>query len=283
MVTLFAERPDSWRTRVATGQTRIWVICNLLCPAFAGHEEWLDYHQYEDIRTLINNRQNNRRRGRGGGPRPNGANPGNDRGNRIDNRARGNANQLFEKYKTLARDAQMQGDRVMSEYYFQFADHYFRVLSENRPRFDEQNRGRPDQNDRDDQFDYGDDDGGQDNAAPAYANHRGYGQPQAQAAPAHEPVDAMQPDMAEPYGANGHAASAEPVAEERGGRGRRPRARRDEASPDLLANVDETAKEETRIEVDRLPPAFAAPEGEDAVDKPKRRGRRPRAESAAEL
>ncbi len=89
---------------------------------------------------MINNRQNGRRRGRGGGgPQVRGPNNGNDRGNRIDNRARGNAAQLHEKYKNLARDAQTQGDRVMTEYYHQFADHYFRVLSESRSRFDEQN------------------------------------------------------------------------------------------------------------------------------------------------
>ena len=34
---------------------------------------------------------------------------------------------------------QTQGDRVMTEYYLQFADHYFRVLSESRARFEEQN------------------------------------------------------------------------------------------------------------------------------------------------
>ena len=38
-------------------------------------------------------------------------NPG--AGNRQDNRQRGNAAQLLEKYKGLARDAQMQGDRVV--------------------------------------------------------------------------------------------------------------------------------------------------------------------------
>ena len=65
-----------------------------------------------------------------------------DSGNRIDNRARGNAAQLLEKYKTLARDAQMQGDRVNVEYYLQFADHYFRVLAETRARFEE-NGGAP--------------------------------------------------------------------------------------------------------------------------------------------
>ena len=64
-------------------------------------------------------------------------------GNRQDNRQRGNAAQLLEKYKTLARDAQLAGDRVQTEYYLQYADHYFRVLEENRSRFEEQNQRRP--------------------------------------------------------------------------------------------------------------------------------------------
>jgi hypothetical protein len=89
---------------------------------------------------LINNRQNGRRRGRGGQRPGGGGNPGQPNGNRIDNRARGNANQLYEKYKALAADSQRQGDRVTTEYYLQFADHYFRVLSESRPRFEEQRR-----------------------------------------------------------------------------------------------------------------------------------------------
>jgi hypothetical protein len=98
---------------------------------------------------LINNRQNGRRRGRGGGPRsPNNTpNPG----NRQDNRSRGNAVQLHEKYKALARDAQLSGDRVQTEYFLQFADHYFRVLSENRPRFEEQRPRRDDFNSFDDE------------------------------------------------------------------------------------------------------------------------------------
>ena len=106
---------------------------------------------------MINNRQNGRRRGRGGQQARNGQPGGPDRGNRLDNRARGNAAQLLEKYKTLARDAQMQGDRVNTEYYLQFADHYFRVLSENRARFEEQRPAR--QNDNRDEFG-GDEEGG---------------------------------------------------------------------------------------------------------------------------
>ena len=58
---------------------------------------------------MINNRQQSgRRRGRGG-QRPQGSPGRPEQGNRIDNRARGNASQLLEKYKTLARDAQTQG------------------------------------------------------------------------------------------------------------------------------------------------------------------------------
>jgi hypothetical protein len=106
---------------------------------------------------LINNRQNGRRRGRGGQQARNGQPGAPDRGNRLDSRARGNAAQLLEKFKTLARDAQMQGDRVNTEYYLQFADHYFRVLSENRARFEEQ---RPPTRQSDNRDEFGDDDGG---------------------------------------------------------------------------------------------------------------------------
>ncbi|MBB4265629.1 DUF4167 domain-containing protein [Roseospira visakhapatnamensis] len=42
-------------------------------------------------------------------------------------RLRGNAMQLVEKYTALARDAGSQGDRVLSENYYQHADHYHRV------------------------------------------------------------------------------------------------------------------------------------------------------------
>jgi hypothetical protein len=68
--------------------------------------------------------------------------PGNAGVNRQDNRQRGNAAQLLEKYKSMARDAQLAGDRVQTEYYLQYADHYFRVLEDNRSRFEEQQAQR---------------------------------------------------------------------------------------------------------------------------------------------
>lgn len=96
---------------------------------------------------MINNRQGGRRRGRGG---QRGQNVGGQPGNRQDNRQRGNAAQLLEKYKSMARDAQLSGDRVQTEYYLQFADHYFRVLGESRSRFDEQRPQRGDDGDEGD-------------------------------------------------------------------------------------------------------------------------------------
>lgn len=104
-----------------------------------------------------NNNRNNRRRGRGN--RNQGGNGA--QLNRIDSRARGNAPQMLDKYKKLAQDAHHNGDRVQMEYYLQFADHYFRVIADNKARMDEQ-RGSAGGNGRRDEReqveDYGDDD-----------------------------------------------------------------------------------------------------------------------------
>lgn len=62
---------------------------------------------------------------------------GGQAGNRLEVRVRGNAHQLLEKYKVLARDAHQAGDRVAAEYYLQHADHYFRVLNDSRIRQEE--------------------------------------------------------------------------------------------------------------------------------------------------
>ena len=89
---------------------------------------------------MNNNRgNNNRRRGRGNRQNNGG---GGQQLNRIDSRARGNAPQLLEKYRKLAHDAHLNGDRVQAEYYLQFADHYFRVLADTRLRQEEQRARR---------------------------------------------------------------------------------------------------------------------------------------------
>lgn len=49
--------------------------------------------------------------------------------NGPDMRLRGTAQQLFEKYLQLGRDAFGSGDRVTAEGYFQHAEHYFRILN----------------------------------------------------------------------------------------------------------------------------------------------------------
>jgi hypothetical protein len=46
-----------------------------------------------------------------------------------DVRVRGTAQQLFERYLQLGRDATGAGDRVQAEAYFQHAEHYFRILN----------------------------------------------------------------------------------------------------------------------------------------------------------
>jgi len=41
-----------------------------------------------------------------------------------------NASKLIEKYNNLAREALANEDKILSESYFQYADHFTRVLSE---------------------------------------------------------------------------------------------------------------------------------------------------------
>ncbi|CAH2400493.1 DUF4167 domain-containing protein [Mesorhizobium escarrei] len=82
--------------------------------------------------------QNRRMRGRnnnGGGNNNNnnrkGPNPltRNYESNGPDVKIRGSAQQIAEKYATLARDAQSSGDRVMAENYLQHAEHYNRIIA----------------------------------------------------------------------------------------------------------------------------------------------------------
>lgn len=67
-----------------------------------------------------------RSRGRGNGKRPQKNHNFDSSG--PEGRVRGNAQQVYEKYVGLARDAQLAGDRIATENYFQHAEHYLRVL-----------------------------------------------------------------------------------------------------------------------------------------------------------
>ncbi len=74
---------------------------------------------------------NNRRsRSRGGGKRHTGGGKGQSfESNGPDVKIRGTAQQLQEKYLGLARDAASFGDRVAAEAFFQYAEHYYRVIN----------------------------------------------------------------------------------------------------------------------------------------------------------
>ena len=74
-------------------------------------------------------RGRNQRRRQGGGNNPNRALDSNG----PDVRIRGTANQIYDKYVALARDASSAGDRIKVESYLQHAEHYFRVIRATQP------------------------------------------------------------------------------------------------------------------------------------------------------
>ncbi len=45
-------------------------------------------------------------------------------------RNRGNVSQQYNKYLKLAKEAFRSGDRIQSEYFYQFTDHYYRLMVE---------------------------------------------------------------------------------------------------------------------------------------------------------
>ena len=49
---------------------------------------------------------------------------------KVPSRNNHNASKLVEKYNDLAREALTSGDKILSESYFQHADHFMRILKE---------------------------------------------------------------------------------------------------------------------------------------------------------
>jgi len=89
------------------------------------------------FRNNNNNRRNNFRRNdrnfKSNGDRPKfGSNYSNNDNfkRKIPGRNNHNASKLIEKYNNLAREALSAGDKILSENYFQHADHFTRVLNE---------------------------------------------------------------------------------------------------------------------------------------------------------
>ena len=78
---------------------------------------------------MKHNSGNRRPRSRGGKQRHGGGGRNNYESNGPGGKVRGTAQQVLDKYLGLARDAQSSGDRIGAEFFFQFAEHYFRVLN----------------------------------------------------------------------------------------------------------------------------------------------------------
>ena len=84
-----------------------------------------------------NNRRNSFRRNdrnfKSNGDRPKfGSNFSNNENfqRKVPGRNNHNASKLIEKYNNLAREALSSGDKILSENYFQHADHFTRILDE---------------------------------------------------------------------------------------------------------------------------------------------------------
>lgn len=237
------------------------------------------------------NRNNNRRRGRGNRNQGGG---GGHQQNRIDSRARGNAPQLLDKYKKLAQDAQHNGDRVQAEYYLQFADHYFRVIADNKAR-QEESRGRRDERDEydDDGSDYGAEDSGEQRSElrdQGGDDRRRGGNNQRRQRPRRDDYEALD------RGTEGDEITAEdnPFAGEEAGerdsrqgrQERAPRAERGERRPrrrdsgrDEQASAGDDAP--ASFDASTLPPSINAG-AEDEAPKPRLKPRRRRTSDEAE-
>ena len=181
-------------------------------------------------------------------------------GNRQDNRQRGNAAQLLEKYKTLARDAQLAGDRVQTEYYLQYADHYFRVLEENRSRFEEQQAHRRPRRDEEDYDSDGEGD---------------------------EEIAADSDSDEEDNDGDVDTRQRAPRGRDRDrGRDRYERRDRQPVRGGNPSRDDDSRNEddaEERIPLAVLPPAIGASDSDEPVaEKPRRRTRKPRADEGDE-
>ena len=202
----------------------------------------------QEGRISLNNNRNNNNRRRGRGNRQNQG--GGNNQNRIDSRARGNAPQLLDKYKKLAQDAQHNGDRVQAEYYLQFADHYFRVIADNKARQDEARAKR-----NDDRGQANDDDGENDGDDRRNARRR----------------NEVQND--------GRGDDRDDNRNEKRGRGRGRKSRDDDDRQDEASSQDdegnEAAVEEKPKRRGRKPKVETA-DADAGEDKPKRRGRKPK-------
>ena len=210
-------------------------------------------------------------------------NAGSGGGNARDNRQRGNAAQLLEKYKSMARDSQLAGDRVQTEYYLQFADHYFRMLEESRSRFEDQQPSQTSQRKRRD-----DDDDDYDNDDEMSADGDG-GEEDVEVEP-RQPLQRRErterPPQRERFASNDRPERTERPERPQRDRPSQDRPQQDRPQQDRpngnRRDVEEDGDE--RISLGVLPPAIGAsePDIEDETPKPRRRVRKPRVDGDGE-
>ena len=75
----------------------------------------------------VSNTPRRHSRSRNNTGRRNSNSPNNPYDGNKDNKIKGNAIQVHERYQSMARDAISSGDIVKAEYYFQHAEHYHRI------------------------------------------------------------------------------------------------------------------------------------------------------------
>jgi hypothetical protein len=171
----------------------------------------------------------------------------------------------------------MAGDRVTTEYYLQFADHYFRVLNENRARFEEQRAQRGGSDDEFEGEDGGDEFETRDNSQRrdrGERNDRDRGERNDRGDRGNFRRDderRERPVEQQPVEAAGETreTAEQPRGDDDQRRSRRPRRQREDSEP------------AEAFDADRLPPAIAVSNDEaEEQPAPRRRGRRPRQEGA---
>lgn len=203
--------------------------------------------------------QNRRMRGRGNNNNRKGPNPltRSYESNGPDVKIRGTAQQVADKYTTLARDAHSSGDRVMAENYLQHAEHYNRIIAAAQAQAQQQSMRDPrDDNDRDVRDDNDEDNDDRDDR---FSDHTPE-QPRQRSGDGSGPQPVIEGTPAE-------VALKDRESSRSNGRGR------GRAS---ATGEDENA---ARAESAGTPPSDA---GDEAAPKPAKRARRPRAKKTDE-
>ena len=157
--------------------------------------------------------------------RPGRNKPSNSRNQTFDStgpegKVRGSANQVFEKYLSLARDAQSSGDRIAAENYFQHAEHYYRILNVNAQNTQNAQHAQNTQNAQISQIDRNRPQGngsGQGGAVPGQGNG-----PVASGGPAAAKPQPPRPEVRAEAKAEAKGEAAENAAEAPGGKPERP-------------------------------------------------------------